>query len=336
MIVPVFVDDITIAAKTQPEIDSFITQLATHFTLRDLGPTNWLLGVELKRDWNAGTITMSQRQYCLDILDRFDMSDCNPVGTSLNPNVKLTKDQCPQTLAEQEEMLNFPYINAVGAIAYLAVATRPDLAYAVGVLARFSSNPGIEHKGALKHLLRYIKGTLDYGLVYTKPTSPILSPSDLFETFSDADHGGNPDNGKSTGGYVVKMAGAAVSWRSRLQGIVTLSSTESEYVAATSSGQELLWFRNLFSEFGFTFDAPSPLRVDNMSAISVAKNPEHHGRMKHLDLRFYWLRDEVKRGAIVIIHLRTDDMPADLMTKALAKGRLLHLVRLVGLQRLQY
>lgn len=225
-------------------------------------------------------------------------------------------------------MRSVPYLQAVGALMYLAVASRPDIAYAVGVLARFSKNPGLLHWKAVKHLFRYLKGTLDYKLTYTGMDS---SPQ-LFTTYTDADHGGNPDNGRSTSGYVVKMGSGAISWSSRLQGIVALSTTEAEFIAATSAGQEILWLRNLFTEFGYTMDFPSTLYIDNRSALSVAKNPEHHGRMKHLDLRFYWLRDEVERGNIDMVHLQTDQMPADILTKALGRVKVGEMVSMLGLR----
>jgi len=211
---------------------------------------------------------------------------------------------------------------------YLAVATRPDISYTVGVLARFNKNPGSLHWKAVKHLFRYLKGTLDYKLTYTGSAPS----SDLFTTYTDADHAGNPDNGRSTSGYVVKMGNGAISWSSRLQGIVALSTTEAEYVAATSAGQEILWLRHLFTELGYSFDSPSTLHIDNRSALSVAKNPEHHGRMKHLDLRFYWLRDEVDKGRINMAHLRTDAMPADILTKALGRVKVGEMVKMLGLQ----
>ena len=128
------------------------------------------------------------------------------------------------------------------------------------------------------------------------------------------------------------MAGGAVSWSSKLQTIVALSTTEAEYVAACSAGQEILWMRNFLTECGYSVkSAPSTLYIDNNSALQVAKNPEHHGRMKHLDLRFYWLRDEVHRGSIRLVHLQTADMPADMLTKALGRVKLQHMAALSGL-----
>ncbi len=225
-------------------------------------------------------------------------------------------------------MHSVPYLQAVGALMYLAIATCPDISYTVGVLARFSKDPGPVHWKAVKHLFRYLKGTMDYKLTY----SGARPSAELFTAFTDADHGGNPDNGRSTSGYVITMASGAISWSSRLQGIVALSTTEAEYVAATSAGQEVLWLRNLFTELGYSFASPSTLHIDNRSALSVAKNPEHHGRMKHLNLRFYWLRDEVEKGNINVVHLRTDAMPADILTKALGRIKVLEMVKKLGLQ----
>ena len=155
----------------------------------------------------------------------------------------------------------------------------------------------------------------------------------MFVGYSDADHGGDKDTGYSTGAYVVKMGTGAISWSSKLQSIVALSTTEAEYVAAVSAGTELLWLRNLFTELGINSStSPSPLFIDNQSALAVAKNPEHHGRMKHLDLRFYWLRDEVDKGTISVSYCPTADMPADMLTKSLSRDKVQLGRKLLGLR----
>ena len=211
---------------------------------------------------------------------------------------------------------------------YLATCTRPDIAYTVSQLGRFSSNPGKQHWAAVKHLFRYVKGTID--IVPTIAPDP--SSTELFTTYSDADHGGNPDNGRSTSGYLVKVGTGPIAWMSKLQEIVTLSTTEAEFVSAVKAAQQILWLRNLLFEFGFNFEAPSTLHVDNQSAISVAKNPEHHGRMKHLDLRFFWLREVVQNKLIALKHVGTADMPADILTKALGRVQVEECRKMMGLQ----
>ena len=128
------------------------------------------------------------------------------------------------------------------------------------------------------------------------------------------------------------MGSGAISWASKLQPVVTLSTTEAEYISATATGQEVLWLRNLFSEMGYAIEGPSTLFLDNQSAISVSRNPEHHGRMKHLDLRHYWLRDTVKAGLIDVKYIPTKSMSADIMTKALLKTSVVEIREMLGLR----
>jgi hypothetical protein len=141
----------------------------------------------------------------------------------------------PQNEAEAAEMCQYPYISVVGSLMYLTVTTRPDIAFATGVLARFNSNPGLQHWQVAKHLLRYLKGTMDYKIAYQPSDS-----SEPFITYSDVDHEGNPDNGKSTEGYMVKIGTGAVSWSLKLQSLVTLSTTEAEHISAVEAGKEIL------------------------------------------------------------------------------------------------
>ena len=328
IIIPIFIDDITFASSNSAAIDSAIKELASHFKLRDLGPTSFLLGIEIVRNPDTKQISLSQRQYIIDALERYNMSDCNPIGTPMDPGAKLSSSMSPQSPEERKAMEDIPYLNAVGTLQYLASSTRPDISYAVGVLARFNQNPGIEHWKAVKHLFRYLKGSLDFKLVYGPSDSP-----QLFTTYTDADHGGNPDNGRSTGGYAIIIGGGAVSWSSRLQPVVSLSTTEAEYIAAVEAGKEIIWMRNLLTEFGFNFTSPSPLLIDNNSAVSVAKNPEHHGRMKHLDLRLHWLRDTVEAGHISPIHVPTTEQAADIFTKPLKRQKIDVCLGLLGLHK---
>jgi hypothetical protein len=314
VICPVFVDDITFASKSKVKIAELKAAIAKHFKLRDLGPATFQLGVEIIRNCKARTLHLTQHRYCLDLLKCYGFTDCSPVSTPLDPSVCLSTAQALQTPEKTAFMRTVPYVSAVGALMYLAIATRPDIVFAVGVLCRFMANPGPEHWKAVKHLFCYLRGTCDFRLTY-KPDPSAPYP---FHAYSDADHGANLDNGRSTSAYVVKIGSGAVSWMSRLQSIVALLTTEAEFVAAASAGQEVIWMRQLLGELGFDVSKPSLLLLDNQSAIQVARNPEHHGRMKHLDLRFYWLRNVVVAGHIVIRYVPTADMAADLLTKGLA------------------
>ena len=317
IIIPVHVDDMTIASTSRPSILKLIDQLREHFDLRHLGPTVGLLGVCVDRDRPNHKLWIHQRPYATDILSCFSMLDSKPVTTPMDPNVKLSKSQSPQTDAEKEEMKNYPYLQATGALLYLALCTRPDIAFTVGVLCCFNSNPGLEHWKAVKHLLRYVRGTLDYKIEYSAAAS---TPStNFFTMFSNADHGGNLDNGRSTTGTLLMMAGGAVSWSSRIQTIVAQSTTEAEFVAASESGHELCWLRNFLADIGIPQIGPSNLNMDNQSAISVSKHPEHMGRLKHLDRHWFWLREAVSDKKIAPVYIPTTDMTADLLTKSLTR-----------------
>jgi hypothetical protein len=221
VIVPVFVDDITFASKAKAKIQELKLELGKHFKLRDLGTTSFLLGVEITRNRAKHTLHLSQRQYVLDLLDRFGFADFSPVSTPLNPGTRLSADQAPATADDKAFMRTVSYVSAFGALMYLAIATRPDITYSVGVLCRLMAKPGPAHWKAVQHLFRYLCGTCNCRSTY----APDISSQELFSTYSDA-----------TSGFVVKIGTGAVSWMSRLQSIVTLSTTEAEFVSAVSVG----------------------------------------------------------------------------------------------------
>lgn len=327
IILPVFIDDITFAGNSQAAIDSAVTDLKKHFKLRVLGETKFLLGIAITRDQPTRSISLCQRQHIVDMLETFKYSDCNTVSTPMEPDLRLSKEQGAKTPEDVTFMQKVPYLSAVGSLMYLSLTTRPDIAYAVAVLARFSANPGVNHWKAVKHLFRYLQGTKDMKLVYRPDKS-----GEPFSSFTNTDHGGCKDSGRSTGGYLMRYGTGAISWSSKLQTIVALSTTEAEFVAAVEAGKEIVWLRSILREFGYATPSPSILRIDNQSAISVAKNPEHHGHMKHLNLCFYWLRDQVEAGVITPNFIPTKDMVADVLTKPLPRAGLENCRRLMGIE----
>ena len=180
----------------------------------------------------------------------------------------------------------------------------------------------------MKHLLRYINGTVDMKLTYAPSPSRSNEP---FTTYTDADHGGDTDTGKSTSGYLVCIGTGAVSWSAKLQSVVALSTTEAEFVAAVEAGKEMVWMCHLLQELGYQVMQPSIFHIDNQSALTVAKNPEHHGRMKHLDMRYFWLRCAVTKKILYPVYVATEDQAADVLTKALHPPQLEKCRVLMGL-----
>ena len=216
--------------------------------------------------------------------------------------------------AEDEEAVDQPlYQSVVGSLMYLATCTRPDIAYAVGMLARFSSKPNQSHWVAVKRVLRYLKGTVNYGLLYGDDSGVLA--------YSDADWVGDIDDRKSTSGYMFQIAGGPVSWRSKKQDTVALSTAEAEYVALANAAQECAWMRRLLSELGDSQRGPTNILEDYQSCIAMAKNPKFHGRAKHVDIKHHFIREQVSDGSIELKYCPTGEMLADMLTKGLAQQR---------------
>jgi hypothetical protein len=270
--VPSYVDDIHILGKHAEFIAKVKQELGQHFKFRDLGPTKWFLGIHITRDRLNHTLSLSQCQYCEDMLKEFNMLEANPVSTPMTPGTHLSAVPSPLPAEDTEYMKDKPYLRAVGKLNYLALATRPDIAFTVSTLARFGSNPGPAHWQAVKHLLRYIKGTMGYKITYGPSPHPTA-----YLSFSDADYAGEIEGARSTSGWVILMGGGAVSWSSKLQTQVARSTTESEYIAGESATREMAFFRHVLEDIGYKVELPRPLGMDNQSAIAVSKNPEHQG-----------------------------------------------------------
>jgi hypothetical protein len=201
----------------------------------------------------------------------------------------------------------------LGELQYLANTTRPDIAYAVNRLAAYTANPSIQHTSALKQVLRYLCGTKDYGIMYQKTHKEEHA---LCHGYADTMYA-NTDDLKSMSGCVYMAAGGAVTWRSKKQATIALSSTEAEYVALSEAGQEACWLKNLYEELGYIPKEPILIRGDNDESIAMAKNPQFHKRLKHIAIRWHWVRDLVEDEIIQISSCRDPEQTADVLMKAL-------------------
>jgi len=197
------------------------------------------------------------------------------------------------------------------------LGTRPDIAYAVGALGRHAATPGEEHQHALNRVFRYLSATKDWGLVYQRG-----SPEGLMLTsYIDTDWANDLGDRKSTSGYMFKLAGGAISWSSKKQSSVVLSSTEAEYIAGAHTAKELVWLRRLLGDIGMPDDNPTVLRMDNQSAIAIAKNPQFHNRTKHIEVRYHYLRNKVKEEELKLEYVPTGEQTANALTKALNREK---------------
>ena len=254
------------------------------------------------------------------------MQNAKTCRTPVNPSLKLSKSTEESTRVDQEL-----YQSAVGKLLYLSTRTRPDIAFAVSTVAKFTSNPTEQHWKAVKHILRYIAGTVNFGLMFTRSGS-----ADCIG-FSDADWAGDIDDRKSTSGYLFQVGGASISWKSKKQSCVALSTAEAEYMSLTLAAQEAIWLNRLLAELQFQKEPSKPALIyeDNQSAICMAKNPQFHGRSKHIAIKYHFIRDETKKGTIDVQYCRTDDMIADILTKGLYAERFEKLRDMAGVKDLE-
>ncbi|WVZ76654.1 hypothetical protein U9M48_024610 [Paspalum notatum var. saurae] len=243
--------------------------MSSEFELSLMGELQFFLGLQIKQG-PEGTF-VHQAKYTRDILKKFNMGDSKPMTTPMSTNTALDADEDGEAVDQKE------FRGMIGSLLYLT-ATRPDIQFAVCLCARYQASPRTSHRQAVKRIFRYLKFTPELGLWYSSGSSLSL------RGFSDADHAGCRIDRKSTSGTCQLLGTSLVSWSSRKQASVALSTTEAEYVAAASCCSQLLWMKATLSDFGLKFGR-IPLLVDSTSAISVAKNPVLHSRTKHIDVR---------------------------------------------------
>ena len=317
-------DDCTIAASNARALNALKDGMRQHIEVTDLGELHWMLGIEIQRDRQAGTIHLSQRAYLDSIIRRFHLNDLKPLSTPMDTQVRLSTEQAPQSAAEFAAMRDVPYREAVGALNWAALSTRPDIAFAVSTVARFASNPGPVHWEAVKRIYRYLAGTRNLWLSYGETRRTL-------EGYADAD-GSMAEDRRAITGYAFLIDGGAVSWSSKRQEIISLSTTESEYVAATHGMKEALWLRSLLSEVFRGFKDATTLFSDNQSAITLTRDHQYHTRTKHIDVRYHWIRWVIEQGSLRLVYCPTDDMVADVLTKALPSVKVKHFAAGLGLR----
>ncbi|XP_031638169.1 secreted RxLR effector protein 161-like [Contarinia nasturtii] len=238
------------------------------------------------------------------------MNDANTISTPSDLNQKLS---IAMITDKDEENANIPYQEAVGSLLYLAQYTRPDIAFAVNDVSRFNSNFGQAHWTAVKRIMRYLKGTIGYKLRYTKN-------NDEIHGFVDSDWASDIDKRRSCTGYVFRFSGGAITWNSKRQSTIALSTTEAEYMAATVAAQEAIWLKQFYQEYQ-RCNQPIMLFCDNKGAIDIAKNDSYRARSKHIDIKHHFIREKLNEKTISLQYLSTDQMVADSLTKAVPKEK---------------
>jgi hypothetical protein len=290
------------------------------FDMSDLGKLSFYLGIEVEQ--KEDYIAIRQSGYAKKILSQFGMADCNATKCPMDPGTKLDADKQGQRI----DATHFRRI--IGCLRYL-LHTRPDLSFSVGMASRFMEKPTAKHLNVVKQILRYLKGTLNYGLVYTQERK-----KELLVGYSDSDVGGDVVGRRSTGGMAFYLNDSLVTWNSHKEKTVALSSCEAEFMAATAAAKQALWLRNLLGELTGNQLKAVTLMVDNNSAIALMKNPVFHGKSKHIEIKFHFIRECVERGQIMVKRVGTLEQKADALTKPLATVKLGVMIHLLGVRDL--
>ena len=320
LIIALYVDDLLIACDDSAKLNVVKTELGKRFRMKDLQEARKCLGFEIERNIRSGTLRLSQVKYANAVLSRFGMASAKPSRTPMETKLNLEMDSKPAP--------DVPYREAIGSLMYLMVGTRPDIAFAVSRLAKYVENPTELQWQGVKRLLRYVIGTVKHGILFQADQS--LEPVG----YVDADWAGDVASRKSTSGYVFIMGGGAVSWCSRQQEVVALSSTEAEYISLCTGVKEAIWLRRLVSNLGIKLKVghgPMLLLVDNQGAIDLAQNGSTNRRTKHIDVRYHFNREAVTKKIVQLKYCPSEKMAADILTKILGKVKMTDLFPLFGM-----
>ena len=315
MVVQIYVDDIIFGATDVSLCEDFSKCMRNEFEMSMMGELNFFLGLQIKQSKEG--IFINQSKYIKDILKKFEMEHSKTMGTPMSSSIKLDKDENGKVVDITK------YRGMIGSLLYLT-ASRPDIMFSVCLCARFQSNPKESHLSAVKRILKYLHGTMNLELWYPKGTQFNIT------SYSDADFAGCRTDRKSTSGTCHFLGYALVSWFSKKQNSVALSTTEAEYISAASCCAQILWIKQTLKDFGMNYDHV-PIKCDNTSAINLSKNSILSSRAKHIDIRHHFLRDHMQKGDIMLEFVCTENQLVDIFTKPLSEDRFSMIRRELGM-----
>jgi len=363
LIVILFVDDILLFASDKATILKAKGWLTSEYKMTDLGELKQFLGMQIERDRKNRTMFICQTRYFNRVLEQCKMHDCKGCKTPMDPKINLTKPSEKDIVGVTE------YKSLIGSIMYGMLGTRPDLGYAISTLSKFNDCPAMEHHAAAKRVIRYLQHSKDYGLVFSgKDITTFPEPV----CYTDSDWAGDKESRKSTGGYVITLGGGAVSWKTKRQNVVALSSTEAEYIALSEATKEAVWLRRILREIEsrivtrpeltpseyheeeivrqwepnkedtneqpeepdktLVMSKPQIILADNQGCIKMTENVYGNTKAKHIEIRYHYIRDAWQANKIKLQYEPTKTMTADIMTKALPKERHWELTEAMGVK----
>lgn len=310
----IYVDD-GLACSNRPLIlTAILDYLRQHFKVRSL-PPNRFVGLNITRDRPNRTLCINQPEFTRRLLKKYGMDECYPVAIPVEKGNQVNAEMSPKTEEERRLMSRKPVREAVGSLMYLMSMTRGDIAYAVNQIAAFVSNPGPGHWEAIKRILAYLAGTIRYGIRFggegMNAERPLIGHTDA--NFADVHQAR-----KSTSGFCFQLHGGLVAWASKRQRSVALSTTDSEFYAASEGSRDAIWLKSVLAELGIDVGAV-PIFCDSKCAISVVEDPINHQRVKHIDIKYFFIRDQQELGRIKMFPIPSRLQIADILTKPLPK-----------------
>ncbi|KAJ0869676.1 putative RNA-directed DNA polymerase [Helianthus annuus] len=302
LIICLYVDDIIYTSSSQKMVEQFKKEMIQEFDMSDIGVLQYFLGLEVIQGPDG--IFLSQKKYTVELLKKFGMASCKEAATPMNKNEKLKMDDGGDLVD------GYKYRSMIGGLMYV-MHTRPDIAFAVGIVSRLMQSPSVYHYGAAKRIMRYLAGTVGFGLWYGKTECVTLSG------FTDSDWAGTSEDMKSLSANAFFLGTGAVSWMSKKQAVVALSTTEAEYIAAATGACQAVWMRKMLKELGHEQQEATPIWCDNRSTVFLTKNQGFHSRTKHINIKYHFIRSLVEEKEIKLVPCDTKEQIADIFTKAL-------------------
>ncbi|GJZ79791.1 retrovirus-related pol polyprotein from transposon TNT 1-94 [Tanacetum coccineum] len=315
LLVQVYVDDI-IFGSTNPDFSKrFANLMKNNFEMSMMGELKFFLGLQVHQSPRG--IFISQSQYAIELLKKHGLDECVSMSTPMATE-RLDAD-LQGTPTDQTT-----YRRMIGGLMYLT-ASRPDIAFATFVCARYQARPTVKHLKEVKRIFRYLRQSYNMGLWYPKDSGFELI------AYSDADHAGCKDDCKSTSGGLQFLGGKLVSWSSKKQDCTAMSTAEAEYVSLSACCAQVIWMRTQLLDYGYKYNR-IPMYCDSKSAIAISCNPVQHSKTKHIDIRYHFIKEHVEKGTVEIYFVGTEYQLADLFTKALPKERFEYLVHRIGMR----
>jgi Reverse transcriptase (RNA-dependent DNA polymerase) len=312
-----YVDGILLMNNFIPLMEQIKTSLKIIFSMKDMGEAQYILGIKIYRDRSRRLMGLSQRTYIDKVLKRFNMQNSMKGNVPMTQGVILSKSQCATSRKDIEIMKDVPYTSAICSIMYAMVCTRLDVAYALSMTSHHQAHAGPAHWTAVKNILKYLNRTKDKFLAYGGKRELVV------EGYTDASFATDYDDKRSQSGYVFILNGGAISWRSFKQSTTADSTTQSEVMAAAEASKESVWIKKFIELLNMvpSIEGQLELFYDNSGAIGQIKEPNAHHKIKHMDNKYFVIRDFIEEGRIKLLKVDTDSNTADPLTKPLSLAK---------------